>query len=308
MGCWLEGKVHRVEQFPVVGFLLPQTQPLKLIMSTKYWDLYVYYVKKCERENYINDIDPVHYEMEWNHFWPQCIFGNWPVGNWLTVKQHAIASALQTLVYKENCMFGWHKNSLPPELLALAWPYYCEARVKSGTRGAAIVHAKKDKNGKSLLGLKLAEIVHAGKDENGKSLHTLQLHVEKDENGKSVHSKRTAAITHSKRNENGKSLVGIKAAAALNAERDKDGKSVKALKCHAIKDEGGKSLHAMKSAAIVHAEKDENGKSLHSLKCAAVTNSQIWQSTVDGFTSNASVVARHNRANGWPGEARVRLS
>jgi len=136
----------------------PKTLPLKFIMSTKYWDLYVYYVKKCERENYINDIDPNHYEMEWNHFWPQCIFGDWPVGQYLTLKQHAIATALQTLVFKRNCMFRTHKNYLPPNLLALAWPYYCEASSVNGKKGSAkgnlVAHAEKDESGRSVTAVK----------------------------------------------------------------------------------------------------------------------------------------------------------
>jgi hypothetical protein len=91
---------------------------------SKYWDLYVLYLERCKTENYINAIRPNPYETEWNHFWPKSIFGNWPVGQYLTVRQHAIASALQTLVFKENCMCAWHKQYLPPKLLELAWPYF----------------------------------------------------------------------------------------------------------------------------------------------------------------------------------------
>jgi hypothetical protein len=35
---------------------------------------------------------------------------------------------------------------------------------------------------------------------------------------------------------------------------------------------------------------------------------QVWESTVDGFRSNAGGVASHNRANGWDPNARVRVS
>ena len=96
-------------------------------MIDTYWDFYIAYIAKCVRENYANDIDPGHYRMEWNHFLPQCLFGDQPVGHWLTFKQHAIASALQTLGLKENCMTGMMKKYLPDELLKLAWPYYCLA-------------------------------------------------------------------------------------------------------------------------------------------------------------------------------------
>jgi hypothetical protein len=155
--------------FPWWGSRSPKPHR-KFIMSTKYWDLYVYYVKNCERENYINDIDPNHYQMEFNHFWPQCIFGEWPVGQWLTIRQHAIASALQTLVFKRNCMCPWHKQYLPPNLLALAWPYYCEAQSKSIKEKLVTIHSNKNENGKSLLAMR----------------HNLELHAEKDGNGLSV--------------------------------------------------------------------------------------------------------------------------
>ena len=163
--------LYWVERFPLVGFPLPQTPPPEFTMSTYYWDLYVLYIKNCERENYINDIDPNHYRMEWNHFWPRCIFGEWPVGQWLTLRQHAIVSALQTLVFKENCMCGWHKSYLPPALLELAWPYYCEASKNNRVKANVILHSKKDERGRSLLALKAAAIAHAGKNESGKSVN-----------------------------------------------------------------------------------------------------------------------------------------
>ncbi len=94
--------------------------------------------------------------MEWNHFWPRCIFGDWPVGQWLTLKQHAIATALQTLAFQRNCMFATHKSYLPLKLLELSWPYYCEASIKSGKKGAMAGHKEKDKAGKSLHGKKCA--------------------------------------------------------------------------------------------------------------------------------------------------------
>ena len=99
-----------------------------------YWDLYVAYVHKCVADNWANDIDPAHYEMDWNHFLPQCIFGDQPIGHWLTKRQHAIASALQTLCFRKKCMFGWHKRYLPKHLLELAWPYYREASRITGKK------------------------------------------------------------------------------------------------------------------------------------------------------------------------------
>lgn len=89
-----------------------------------YWDLYVAYVHHCVEYNKKHDIDPHHYEMEWNHFLPQCIFGDQPIGQYLLLRQHAIASALQTLAFKKNCMCGWHKKYLPGILIETAWPFF----------------------------------------------------------------------------------------------------------------------------------------------------------------------------------------
>ena len=93
-------------------------------MIDTYWDFYIAYIDKCVRENYANGLDPEHYRMEWNHFLPQCLFGDQPVGHWLTLRQHAIATALQTLSFRKNCLCGWHKKHLPEKLLEIAWPYY----------------------------------------------------------------------------------------------------------------------------------------------------------------------------------------
>jgi hypothetical protein len=100
---------------------------LKFIMES-YWDLYIAYIDHCVRYNYENDIDPHHYEMEWNHFLPQCIFGDQPIGQYLLLRQHAIASALQSLAFNYNCMTGGHKKFLPDELLALAWPIFRQSQ------------------------------------------------------------------------------------------------------------------------------------------------------------------------------------
>ncbi len=35
---------------------------------------------------------------------------------------------------------------------------------------------------------------------------------------------------------------------------------------------------------------------------------EIWESTVDGFRSNAGNVAKHNKQNGWDPDARIRIS
>jgi hypothetical protein len=160
--------------------------------------------------------------------------------------------------------------------------------------------------------------VHEEKDEDGKSLHALNtLHKERDENGKSLaaveRGKKGAEKTHEKKDANGKSLhavkMGKKGAEKTHEEKDADGKSVNAVKAgnktHEAKDGNGKSLHNLNT---VHKEKDANGKSVNAVKGAEKTNAQIWESTIDGFRSNAGAVARHNKARGWDPNARIRIS
>ena len=97
-----------------------------------YFDLYYTYLAQCERDNWANMRDPNHDYMEWNHSLPQCIFGDQPIGQWLTIEQHAIASALQTLAFKKNCMCGWHKKYIPEKLLDICWSYYLKMATSNG--------------------------------------------------------------------------------------------------------------------------------------------------------------------------------
>jgi hypothetical protein len=154
--------------------------------------------------------------------------------------------------------------------------------------------------------------VHEAKDKNGKSLHALNsLHKEKDEDGKSVNAVKGAEKTNEKKDKNGKSLQGLKNAERLNEAKDENGKSVQGLKnsdrLHEAKDEDGKSVNAVKGANKANEAKDENGKSLAGVKGSEKTNAQIWESIIDGFRSNAGNVARHNKANGWDPNARIRV-
>jgi hypothetical protein len=218
----------------------PPNPPPEFAMSTKYWDIYVLYIERCVKDNYENDIDPAHYEMEWNHFWPKSIFGDWPIGQYLTLRQHAIASALQTLVFKENCMCGWHKSYLPSNLLELAWPYFCEACSISGAKGAIKTHSEKDELGRSVNAVKVASIMNAEKDEFGRSVNAVK------------GSKKALVIQHSKKDENGKSLQAVKAGRAAAQS-----KTLEEMQTHGL---------AM--AQKLHAEKDENGLSVFGLeKC-----------------------------------------
>jgi hypothetical protein len=103
-----------------------------------YFELYYAYLAWCERDNWANYRDPNHDFMEWNHTLPQCIFGDLPIGQWLTIEQHAVASALQTLAWQEKCLCGMHKKHMPPLLWELCMPYYSE-----GGRKTQLERAKK---------------------------------------------------------------------------------------------------------------------------------------------------------------------
>ena len=95
---------------------------------TSYWDLYIAYINECIKLNKANGIDPHHYVMEWNHTLPRCVFGEQPLGQYLTIRQHAVATALQTIALERNCLCGWHKQYLPEWLIELVWPYYVKSK------------------------------------------------------------------------------------------------------------------------------------------------------------------------------------
>lgn len=97
-----------------------------------YFELYYAYLAWCEKDNWANYRDPNHDFMEWNHTLPRCKFGDQPIGQWLTIKQHAIASALQTLAFKYKCVCPWHKNKMPLILWELCLEYYPEMSRKGG--------------------------------------------------------------------------------------------------------------------------------------------------------------------------------
>ena len=108
--------------------LTPSKISEKFIMES-YWDLYVAYVNKCVADNWANGVDPAHYEMEWNHFLPKCAFGDWPIGQWLTLPQHSVASCLQSIALKKNCHCPWHKKYVSEELWELSVESSREDRV-----------------------------------------------------------------------------------------------------------------------------------------------------------------------------------
>ena len=206
-------------------------------MIDSYWDLYKVYIAKCVKENKERNIDPHHHNMEWNHFLPQCLFGNQPVGHFLTLKQHAIASALQTLSFRKNCLCGWHKKYLSEALLEISWGYFVSSSKENAVKGA----------------VKMNQIIHA----------------ERDEFGRSVFAMRSLANTY-----------------------------------QGEKDERGISLDRIRNGVRLHSEKDEFGRSAVAVR----VNNQVWESTKDGFRSNAGCVARHNKLKGWDPKDRVRIA
>ena len=108
---------------------------------------YFAYLRWCQDYNERNLIDPTSDTMEWHHTLPQCAFGDVRIGLWLTLKQHAIATALQTLAFGYNCLCGWHFPMLPSDLYNLVRPYYCARRKEVGyetfVNGAGI-HAQSE--------------------------------------------------------------------------------------------------------------------------------------------------------------------
>ena len=201
-------------------------------MIDSYWDLYVAYVNKCVRDNWNNDIDPHHHEMEWNHWLPRCVFGDWPVGQWLTLKQHAIASCLQTLAFKDLCYCPWHKQHVPELLWDLAVNVSSPERAKNSSKGGKKGGEKTSKEkkgvhapGMSSLGGRLAVTKQTG-----------------------VHSPEYKASKERVKN--------IQKAASAGAK---------------------------------------------------ATSHQVWESTEDGFRGNSGNVAKHNKANGWDPNSRIRV-
>lgn len=214
--------------------------------------------------------------MEWNHFLPQCIFGDQPIGHYLLLKQHAIASALQTLAFKKNCMCGWHKKFLPNVLLDLSWVFYIERNRENGRKVMKVRHLEKDENGKSLDGTRNAKRLNARKNEEGKSVNAVK------------GARRMNEIIHAERDEFGRSLFALRSLANTYQE----------------KDERGIPVGRIKNAERLHAEKDELGRSVVAMR----TNTQVWESLMDGYRSNAGGVAIHNKHKGWDPGARVRIS
>jgi len=96
---------------------------------------YYSYLRWCRDYNERNLIDPTSDKMEWHHTLPQCIFGDVRIGLWLTLRQHAIATALQTLAFNKNCLCPWHIQHLPEFLWDLCLPLFTQSKRQIGKIG-----------------------------------------------------------------------------------------------------------------------------------------------------------------------------
>ena len=105
-------------------------------------ETYYIYLRWCRDYNERNLIDPTSDKMEWNHTLPQCLFKGHGPGQWLTLRQHAIATALQTLAFNRLCLCGWHKQHLPEWLWDLAVKHVHE-QISSRSRETALKNKEK---------------------------------------------------------------------------------------------------------------------------------------------------------------------
>jgi hypothetical protein len=160
-----------------------------------------------------------------------------------------------------------------PENYFELWDIY--EKYSSDQRKA--IHAERDELGRSVLGIKNSERINAEKDEKGRSVNALKGVLRQKELGIGI-----CALTYDQLRRN-------------------------AEKIHIEKDEEGKSKHAVKCGKAAHRQKNDLGKSVNAVKTAENTNSQVWESTIDGFRSNPGNVARHNIRNGWDPHDRVKV-
>ena len=201
-------------------------------------------------------------------------------GYYLLHDDHQHHGLLQSKDLDKCCFFAgdakkWLKNCDPfPENYFELWDIY---EKYASEHGKFTVHAEKDELGRSVLGVKNAERLNAEKDESGRSVNALKGALRQKELGVGI-----CALTHDQLRRN-------------------------VEKIHIEKDEEGKSKHAVKAGKATHRQRNDLGKSINAVKTAENTNSQVWESTIDGFRSNPGNVARHNIRNGWNPLDRVKV-
>ncbi len=275
----------------------------QLIMD--YFELYYAYLAWCKKDNWANYRDPNHDYMEWNHTLPQYIFGDQPIGQWLTIEQHAIATALQSLAWNRNFLCYWHVQHLPGWLWEMCRPLYSKWVAEHA------VGFSPEQRAKGLETQKQNQLGFYNPD-----FHTFEGQSAAGKIGGTVSRDRKVGIFGMTEEEKLEtcSLGGkIGGRSGLNSDpdylRDRGIKGGNSL--HTEKDEEGKSVYAKEIARKSHERKTKEGKSEHAVnmgrKGGARSGKQVWESTIDGFRSNAPTVARHNKRNGWDPNARVRI-
>jgi hypothetical protein len=274
-------------------------------MIDSYWDLYVAYVHHCVECNKKHDIDPHHYEMEWNHFLPRCFFGDHPIGHYLLLKQHAIATALQTLAFKKNCLCGWHKKYLPEVLLKLSWGYYSDRNTKVGQTNAEL------KRGICNPEVHRLDHVVEAKRQNGREVAARFMEQEKG-----IFDPRFQEKILETRTESGKNAV-INKTGIHNPENRE---LVLEASRYALENQKGIFDPENKEKVLEGSQK--SGRAAVSNKTGIFSPEyeerhsevgreslkQRWKSRVDGYVSSAPLVAKHNKRNGWDPKARIRIS
>lgn len=81
------------------------------------FEIYYAYLRGCAE---FNQQESPEAGWEWHHTLPQCLFGDQPIGLWLTKEQHAVASVLQSEAFQLCCVTGMMKKHLPEKW----WPLF----------------------------------------------------------------------------------------------------------------------------------------------------------------------------------------
>jgi hypothetical protein len=259
------------------------------------------WVKQCQLRYRVEP--PAGYHFEEAHYpLSKRLGGTETVSLWYP--DHIVQGVLQTLELKWPCI-DTRKYKQELQVLKETYPDYEE------------VYQEAYKFCKKFQGEKLNKKNHEKKTESGKSEHAVNAgkksHDRRNAEGKSLHALNTIVRVHKNRDEMGRSLLGVANAERLHSQKDENGKSIVARKSglknliNKEKDELGRSVNAVKAALATNREKNEKGKSINATKAAKVMNTQVWESTMDGFRSNAGNVARHNMKNGWAPTAKIRV-
>lgn len=262
-----------------------------MIVSNKamsWYELYLAYLHACAEYNSATGRDPAHDEMEWNHRLPKAIFGEWAIGEWLLKRQHAIATALQTLAFKQCVLCGWHIEYLPEWLWEECRPIYQQRSQTNGRK-------KKPGNGRATYE---AGVGIFSEQSMRKARETLrEMHMA----GQGMCDKSRECYYDDKKRAG---AIG----GAIRAQQMRETNTgfygqTKEEKAEAGR-KGGQVARDKRLGVCgqTFEERSCNGK-----KGSQTTNAQRWISLYDGFISNAGGVATHNRNRGVASDYRLLL-